>query len=378
MEDWQALSIYDGDPTPGTPATISAMATAMQRRTAEINGHTARLRSVASNSAAMRLRGDYATTVDHELGRLPGTARALADAYLACAKALSAFANDLTQLQVQSRGALQIGMTADSQYRAMLQQFCGLTGMLTYGPGVWRGLNESYAAPLREPVRSQALGIARNARLCEAERERARASALQAKQRYAQVAARCAQAIQAAIPRSTPLGEQRRKAGSGASQTTPTSTSAPATGPAAPPATAPVAGPAGKIPLKPVHDRHHLNRIRPKNPTKPINTVVLPGTDVARDLADIAAGLATWDADRSRYVVNGRTYGVEDTGTVFPETGPGLVRMERMEYKALKTYIQFGGDLDAANAQLDRDPYITPAHRERAMEVFRHHKNYRE
>ncbi|MEU8327435.1 hypothetical protein [Micromonospora sp. NPDC048839] len=371
MEDWHVLSIYDGDPTPGTPASITAMATAMQRRAAEINGHAARLRSVAANSGAMSLRGDYATTVDRELGRLPGAAKTLADAYLAGAKALSAFANDLTQLQVHSRGALRIGMTADSQYRAMLQQFCGLTGMRTYGPGVWRGLNESYAAQLREPVRSQALGIARNARLCEAERERARASALQAKDRYTQAAARCTQAIQAAIPRPAPLGEQRRKSGGGASQTTPTPTSTAA------PVTGPVAGPAGKGPLKPVHDRHYLNRIRPKNPPKPFNTVVLPGTNVAQDLADIAAGLATWDADRSRYVVNGRTYGVEGKGTVFPETGTGFERLERFEYTALKTYIEYGGDLDAANAQLDRYPYITPAHRERAMEVFRQHKDYR-
>ncbi|MFF0151642.1 hypothetical protein [Micromonospora sp. NPDC005203] len=199
MEDWHVLSIYDGDPTPGTPASITAMATAVQRRAAEINGHAARLRSVAANSGAMSLRGDYATTVDRELGRLPGTAKTLADAYLAAAKALSAFANDLTQLQVHSRGALRIGMTADSQYRAMLQQFCGLTGMRTYGAGVWRGLNESYAAQLREPVRSQALGVARNARLCEAERERARASALQAKDRYTQAAARCAAALRDAL-----------------------------------------------------------------------------------------------------------------------------------------------------------------------------------
>ncbi|MEU7611720.1 hypothetical protein [Micromonospora sp. NPDC049204] len=369
MEQWQVLSIYDGDPTPGSPASINAMVTAFRRRAAEFSGHTARLRSVAANSGAMSLRGDYAATIDRELGRLPGDAKVLSDAYLACATALSAFADDLIRLQVQSRDALRIGMTADSQYRAMLQQFCGLTGMRTYGPGVWRGLNESYAARAPEQVRPQAFVIARNAALCETERERARVSALQAGSRYEAAAARCAQAIRSVGLRPTSAGAQRVTAGSGASQAMPTPTSTPPT--------RRVAGIAGKIPLKPVHDRHYLNRIRPNNPVKPFNTVVLPGTDVAQDLADIAAGLATWVADRSRYVVNGRTYGVEDKGTVFPESGPGLERLERLEYKALKTYIKFGGDLDAANVELVKDPYITPAHRERAMEVFRLHKKYR-
>ncbi|MGC4759241.1 hypothetical protein [Micromonospora trifolii] len=198
MDDWHVIDIYDGDPTPGTPASIHATATSSQRRAQEINGHTAGLRSVAANSGAMRLRGDFAAKIDRELGRLPGDAEVLADAYVACASALSAFANELTRLQARSRSALRIGTTAETQYRGLLQQFCGLTGMRTYGPGVWHGLDESYAAPLREPVRSQALSIARNARLCAEERGKARASALQAKYEYDVAAALCVKAIQAA------------------------------------------------------------------------------------------------------------------------------------------------------------------------------------
>ncbi|WP_410817059.1 hypothetical protein [Micromonospora sp. 050-3] len=220
MDDWHAIDIYDGDPTPGTPASIQAMATSSQRRAQEINGHAAGLRSVAANSGAMRLRGDYAAKIDRELGRLPGEAKVLADAYVDCAAALSAFAKELTRLQARSRSALRIGMTAESQYRGLLQRFCGLTGMRTYGPGVWHGLDESYAAPLREPVRSQALAIARNARLCAEERRKARASALQAKYEYEVAAALCVRAVQAA-------GMRLGAPGSGRTEPAPTRSRAP-------------------------------------------------------------------------------------------------------------------------------------------------------
>ncbi|MEU8130003.1 hypothetical protein AB0B68_22550 [Micromonospora sp. NPDC049049] len=138
-----------------------------------------------------------------------------------------------------------------------------------------------------------------------------------------------------------------------------------------------VPGPAGKIPLKPPHPRHNLDSIRPKNPAKEVNTVVLPGTDVAKDLDDIGAGRATWDSDRQRYQVNGRTYAVEPSGTVFPEAGPGLAQLNRAEYGALKEYIAAGGDIEKARAAMARNPFLTEAAQERALDVFRHHKSYR-
>ncbi|RZT79053.1 hypothetical protein EV382_2249 [Micromonospora violae] len=138
-----------------------------------------------------------------------------------------------------------------------------------------------------------------------------------------------------------------------------------------------IPGPAGKIPLKPPNSRHNLDSIRPKSPSKEVNTVVLPGTDVAKDLDDIAAGRATWDPDRQRYLVNGRTYAVEPSGTVFPEAGPGLEQLNRAEYGALKEYIAAGGDIEKARAAMARNPFLTEAAQERALEVFRHHKSYR-
>ncbi|MGC4879179.1 hypothetical protein ACLQ26_23340 [Micromonospora sp. DT43] len=199
MDDWQVLDLYDGDPTPGDPASIQAMAADLQRRAEAARRHHTRLRPIAANSGALALRGDFAATVDRELAQLPDEAKALADAYLAGAQALSAFANELARAQTQSRAALRLATAADSQYRNLLGQFCGLTGQRTYGPGVWRGLNESYAAGQREPVFTMAVRIGQAARLCEAEREQAWTSALQAKALYQAAEARCANALRAAI-----------------------------------------------------------------------------------------------------------------------------------------------------------------------------------
>ena len=138
-----------------------------------------------------------------------------------------------------------------------------------------------------------------------------------------------------------------------------------------------VKGPAAKISLKPPNSRHNLNNVRPKSPAKDKNTVVLPGTDVAGDLAGIAAGRGRWVEETSRYEINGRTYAVESTGTVFPDSGPGLVNLSRSEYKVLKQLIGSDGDVDAARDALRRDPSISDADWPAALEVFKSHKSYR-
>lgn len=136
-------------------------------------------------------------------------------------------------------------------------------------------------------------------------------------------------------------------------------------------------GPAAKIPLKPPNARHKLNSIRPGSPTKEKNTVILPGTEVTTDLADITAGRATWIAESNRYEVNGRSYVVESTGTVFPVSGPGFAYLSRPEYKVLKQLIGAYGDIAAARDALRRDPSIGAADWRAALAVFRHHKSYK-
>ena len=105
--------------------------------------------------------------------------------------------------------------------------------------------------------------------------------------------------------------------------------------------------------------------------------MVLPGTDVAGDLDDIAAGRARWVAERSVYEVNGRSYGVEPSGTVFPISGPGFVSLARSEYKVLKQLIESDGDINAAREALRQEPYLREADWQAALAVFVHHKSYR-
>ncbi|GLY06932.1 hypothetical protein [Actinoplanes sp. NBRC 101535] len=109
-----------------------------------------------------------------------------------------------------------------------------------------------------------------------------------------------------------------------------------------------IAGPARGKSLTYPHSRHTLAGARHGQP-KGENTVILPGYEeaVADDIRGIAAGRATWDSDTSLYQINGRTYGVKPTGTVFPGTGPGLVLLDRNEYAALVAIARAKGDVDS-------------------------------
>lgn len=136
-------------------------------------------------------------------------------------------------------------------------------------------------------------------------------------------------------------------------------------------------GPVAQIPLRPPNTRHNLNGIRPSSPTKQKNSVVLPGTDVAKDLDDITAGRATWHPQGNFYEVNGRSYGVEGNGTVFPIAGPGFAQLSRPEYKVLQQLIDAEGDVAAAREALRRDPSVSESHWAAALAVFAHHRKYR-
>ncbi|NUT53016.1 MAG: hypothetical protein HOV94_37865 [Saccharothrix sp.] len=138
-----------------------------------------------------------------------------------------------------------------------------------------------------------------------------------------------------------------------------------------------VAGPAGKTALRPPSDRHQLNRVSPKSPPKAENTITLPEARdaVRQDIADIQAGNARWDPDTNSYVTDsGRRYKVESNGTVFPVDGPGFVRLDRSEYKALQALIRNNGDVEAAKASVARDPSIPPGSFDKAGDVYAHYR----
>ncbi|MFF0477015.1 hypothetical protein [Streptomyces sp. NPDC004284] len=93
---------------------------------------------------------------------------------------------------------------------------------------------------------------------------------------------------------------------------------------------------------------------------KESNSVILRGRQsaVAQGIADIAGGKATYVKELDRYEVNGRVYGVEDSGRVYPDSGPGIVKLDRNEYAALQQVAKAKGDVSAA-PQLTRNPRFT-------------------
>ena len=79
-----------------------------------------------------------------------------------------------------------------------------------------------------------------------------------------------------------------------------------------------------------------------------LNTVIERGVDVPGDVADINAGTAAPDVN-GNWVVNGRTYGMHECGTVIPIEGPGFHPLSRGGFKALVAYNEFGNTPAAAD-----------------------------
>ncbi|MEU4205538.1 hypothetical protein AB0F64_37200, partial [Streptomyces sp. NPDC026294] len=107
-----------------------------------------------------------------------------------------------------------------------------------------------------------------------------------------------------------------------------------------------VAGAARGKTLKAPHPRHTWGGIK-RGPAKEDNTVILPGYNqaVKDEISEIAAGKAAWNAERQVYEINGRSYAVEPSGTVFPVSGPGLTNLSRAEYGALGAIMRANGDV---------------------------------
>ncbi|MBL7262077.1 hypothetical protein [Paractinoplanes lichenicola] len=136
-----------------------------------------------------------------------------------------------------------------------------------------------------------------------------------------------------------------------------TGSGSPAT-PAGPPwrASDAVTGAGAGKDLSPPHRRHTVTGSR-HGKISAENSVFLRGQEHlgARDVEAIAAGEGRWNSDTQRYEINGRSYGVEPSGRMFPDSGPGMVKLDRNEYAALKEIAQVNGDLSAA-PQLTRAP----------------------
>ncbi|MFK0141209.1 hypothetical protein [Streptomyces murinus] len=103
------------------------------------------------------------------------------------------------------------------------------------------------------------------------------------------------------------------------------------------------------------------------------NSVVLRGYEkqVNHDIADIAAGKGKWDPAIDRYEIDGRTYGVEPTGRVYPDSGKGIAKLDRNEYAALQQISKAKGDISAA-PQLTHAPRFVnnPQAVQKALDIY--------
>ncbi|MEW1866548.1 hypothetical protein AB0399_40315 [Streptomyces sp. NPDC088194] len=117
-----------------------------------------------------------------------------------------------------------------------------------------------------------------------------------------------------------------------------------------------VKGPAKGKSLRLPNKRHTISGAASGNIDKE-NTVILRGCEqqVNQDIADIAAGRAEFRAKTNLYEINGRTYRVKDTGTVFPCSGTGLVELDRNEYAALQQISKAKGNAESVQAFV-KDP----------------------
>ena len=75
----------------------------------------------------------------------------------------------------------------------------------------------------------------------------------------------------------------------------------------------------------------------------------------------------------SDFKINGRVYGIESNGTLFPRSGDGIVQMNRGSYWALQTMIQFGDDPERLALQMSRQG-IGETEQELAAGVFKFYR----
>ncbi|MEV0820579.1 RHS repeat-associated core domain-containing protein [Nonomuraea rubra] len=118
---WETLGLA-GDPAPGDPGQVRALATRLLDQAKLAEDNTARLSTVSGNSPALNMRGDYAAKYAEALQILPDELAKLGRAYRGAGTALNTYAGSLEQAKTQAGGALRQGQAADEQYQGALRE----------------------------------------------------------------------------------------------------------------------------------------------------------------------------------------------------------------------------------------------------------------
>ncbi|WP_329370654.1 RHS repeat-associated core domain-containing protein [Streptomyces sp. NBC_01483] len=134
-----------------------------------------------------------------------------------------------------------------------------------------------------------------------------------------------------------------------------------------------VEGPAKGRELKPPNKRHTVSGSK-SGEIREKNSVILRGNEslINDDIAGIARGDAKLDGNGNNYEINGRTYRIEESGTVYPVSGPGIVELDRNEYAALQGIGKVNGDMEQFTKTFGRNPRFAnnPAAVQKALSVY--------
>ena len=115
-----------------------------------------------------------------------------------------------------------------------------------------------------------------------------------------------------------------------------------------------------KLPIAvPVRSRHALDAIGRRSHIKEFNSVALPGVDLVEETDLIRRGYGE-PLGNDRWRINGRIYVREGNpqGTLFPESGPSIIRLDRAAFKALTIVVRYNGYTMEAAYEMAQAPDV--------------------
>lgn len=115
--------------------------------------------------------------------------------------------------------------------------------------------------------------------------------------------------------------------------------------------------------------RHELRSIGAKSYVEPKNSVALPGIDTPAEIGLIQEGYGE-RLGNNRYRVNGRIYAHKPDGTMYPESGDGIVQVTRLEFISLRMLIKFNGHTREFIEATRRDPLMSGSVIEVALRLY--------
>lgn len=220
MNKWEVLGL-SGDPTPGDPDVVRALADRLLGRAEAAAQDTDRLREISASRDALRMRGRFAGPFRILLANLPVTSTNLGTAYRDCGLALAGYAHSLAEAKLQAEQAWTLGEQADQRYREALHRYLSALGqhhvasmLPASSPGqVWRGLDQDWAYRQTQGVepqlRTYLVQVAAVAGAAEGERRRAEMMARNAAEARQRAERRCVVAIRQATLEKPVVGVRR-------------------------------------------------------------------------------------------------------------------------------------------------------------------------